>query len=178
MRLIRQLLTEALALSVAGVLSGLCAAWALYRAMVSLYPGTLPRIAEGGATGAVLLFAVILATLSAAFFGVDSGVWVIWPVNALVDVVVFSSPVVAALKNVATKSLISAQLSVFRISPFNPAEPSVSCQVPVVSLRSMSRATPWRGNSAPFMRSVVRQTKIQLLSLAIRSRDGSTWALP
>jgi predicted permease len=70
MRLIRQLLTEALALSVAGVLSGLCAAWALYRAMVSLYPGTLPRIAEGGATGAVLLFAVILATLSAAFFGV------------------------------------------------------------------------------------------------------------
>jgi len=43
---------------------------ALCRSMVALYPGTLPRMAEGGATGAVLLFAVTLATLSAAFFGV------------------------------------------------------------------------------------------------------------
>jgi putative ABC transport system permease protein len=70
MRLIRQLLTEALALSVTGVFLGLCAASALYRTMVALYPGTLPRVAEGGAAGAVLLFAVILAMLSVAFFGV------------------------------------------------------------------------------------------------------------
>jgi predicted permease len=70
MRLVRQLLTEALVLSFGGVLLGLGAAWALCRSMVALYPGTLPRMAEGGATGAVLLFAVTLATLSAAFFGV------------------------------------------------------------------------------------------------------------
>jgi hypothetical protein len=50
---------------------------------------------------------------------------VVWPVNALEDVVVFSKPVVAALRNVAAKSLISAQLSVLRMSPFRPAEPSV-----------------------------------------------------
>jgi putative ABC transport system permease protein len=70
MRLVRQLLTEALVLSFSGVLLGLCAAWAFCRTMVALYPGTLPRIAEGGGAGIVLLFAVSLATLSAAFFGV------------------------------------------------------------------------------------------------------------
>ena len=70
MRLVRQLLTEALVLSFCGALLGLGAAWALCRGMVALYPGTLPRMAEGGATSAVLLFAVALATMSAAFFGV------------------------------------------------------------------------------------------------------------
>jgi predicted permease len=70
MRLVRQLLTEALVLSFCGALVGLGAAWALCRGMVALYPGTLPRMAEGGATSAVLLFAVALATVSAAFFGV------------------------------------------------------------------------------------------------------------
>lgn len=70
MRLVRQLLTEALVLSFVGALLGFGASRALCRSMVALYPGTLPRMAEGGATGAVLLFAVSLATLSAAFFGV------------------------------------------------------------------------------------------------------------
>ena len=70
MRLVRQLLTEVLVFSLAGVLLGLGAAWALFRSMVAFYPGTLPRVAEGGTTVAVLLFAVALATGSAAFFGV------------------------------------------------------------------------------------------------------------
>jgi putative ABC transport system permease protein len=69
-RLVRQLLTEALVLALAGALLGLCAAWALSRSMVALYPGTLPRVAEGGQGGAVLVFALVLAALSAAFFGI------------------------------------------------------------------------------------------------------------
>ncbi len=68
-RLVRQLLTEALVLALAGSAIGLGAAQALFRALISLYPGTLPRVAEGGAGGAVLAFALATATLSAAFFG-------------------------------------------------------------------------------------------------------------
>jgi putative ABC transport system permease protein len=70
MRLVRQLLTEALVLALAGTLLGLGAGWALSRGMVALYPGTLPRVAEGGADGAVLLFAMAVAILSTVFFGV------------------------------------------------------------------------------------------------------------
>jgi putative ABC transport system permease protein len=70
MRLIRQLFTEALVLAAAGAALGVGAVWVLARSMVALYPGTLPRVAEGGAGGAVLLFAVAIATLSAAFFGI------------------------------------------------------------------------------------------------------------
>ena len=69
-RLVRQLLTEALVLALAGSLLGLAAAWALSRGMIALYPGTLPRVAEGGTSGAVLVFALVLAALSAAFFGI------------------------------------------------------------------------------------------------------------
>ena len=47
-RLVRQFLTEALVLALAGALLGLGAAWALSRGMIALYPGTLPRVAEGG----------------------------------------------------------------------------------------------------------------------------------
>ena len=69
-RLVRQLLTEALVLALAGALLGLGAAWALSRSMIALYPGTLPRVAEGGTSGAVLVFALTLAILTAAFFGI------------------------------------------------------------------------------------------------------------
>jgi hypothetical protein len=37
--------------------------------------------------------------------------------------------VAAAERKVEANNLISAQLSVLRMSPFRPAEPSVSCQV-------------------------------------------------
>jgi putative ABC transport system permease protein len=69
-RLVRQLLTEALVLALAGALLGLGAAWVLSRSMIALYPGTLPRVAEGGEGGAVLVFALTLTALSAAFFGI------------------------------------------------------------------------------------------------------------
>ena len=69
-RLVRQFLTEALVLALAGALLGLGAAWALSRGMIALYPGTLPRVAEGGTSGAVLVFALTLAILTAAFFGI------------------------------------------------------------------------------------------------------------
>jgi putative ABC transport system permease protein len=69
-RLVRQLLTEALVLALAGAVLGIGAAWALSRSMIALYPGTLPRVAEGGEGGAVLIFALSLAVLTAAFFGI------------------------------------------------------------------------------------------------------------
>lgn len=68
-RLVRQLLTEALVLALGGGLIGLGLAGALSRALIALYPGTLPRVAEGGEGGALLVFALATATLSAAFFG-------------------------------------------------------------------------------------------------------------
>ena len=46
-RLVRQLLTEALVLALAGALLGLGAAWALSHGMIALYPGTLPRVGRG-----------------------------------------------------------------------------------------------------------------------------------
>ncbi|HSW51476.1 MAG TPA: ABC transporter permease [Bryobacteraceae bacterium] len=69
-RLVRQLLTEALVLALAGTLLGVGAGWALSRSMEALYQGTLPRAAEGDTAAAVLLFAVAIAILSTAFFGV------------------------------------------------------------------------------------------------------------
>ena len=69
-RLVRQFLTESLVLAMAGALLGLGAAWALSRGMIALYPGTLPRVAEGGTSAAVLGFALTLAALSAVFFGI------------------------------------------------------------------------------------------------------------
>lgn len=70
MRLVRQLLSEALVLAATGSLLGLAAAWALVRLMVGLYPGTIPRLDEGGAYAPVLGFSLALTVLSAVAFSV------------------------------------------------------------------------------------------------------------
>jgi putative ABC transport system permease protein len=68
-RLFRQLFTESLILALVGSLAGLVAASTLSRAMVAFYPGALPRVTEGGERIPVLVFAMIIAGLSAVFFG-------------------------------------------------------------------------------------------------------------
>jgi putative ABC transport system permease protein len=68
-RLIRQLITEALLVSVAGGAAGLLSAQALSRIIVGLYPDAIPRAGESGSTGVVLAFALATTILSGLLFG-------------------------------------------------------------------------------------------------------------
>ena len=68
-RVVRQLLAEALALSLAGAVAGTgVAVWGLY-AMLKLYPSNLPRAAEIGLDNRVLIFTVALAAVTGIIFG-------------------------------------------------------------------------------------------------------------
>jgi putative ABC transport system permease protein len=68
-RIVRQLVTESLALSVGGAVLGVVfAAWAL-SGVLRLYPDTLPRVQEVGIDYRVLLFTVALAFVTAILFG-------------------------------------------------------------------------------------------------------------
>ena len=68
-RVIRQLLAEALALSLAGAVLGTAvASWGL-SAMLKLYPSNLPRAAEVGIDYRVLLFTAALAAATGVIFG-------------------------------------------------------------------------------------------------------------
>jgi predicted permease len=68
-RLVRQLLTESLAMSLAGgVLGLLCAGWAS-RALLLLVPSNRRPIVETPVDGGVLIFTIALAALAAAVFG-------------------------------------------------------------------------------------------------------------
>jgi putative ABC transport system permease protein len=68
-RLVRQLLTEATLLSVAGASIGLLLALLGKSFLRFLPPGTLPRSDEVSLNGEVILFCICLAILSAVFFG-------------------------------------------------------------------------------------------------------------
>jgi len=68
-RVVRQLLAEAVALSLAGAVVGTAlAVWGL-SAMLKLYPSNLPRAAEIGIDYRVLLFTVTLAAVTGVIFG-------------------------------------------------------------------------------------------------------------
>ncbi len=68
-RLVRQLLTESLVVSLLGGACGLAlAVWAT-RAFVSLAPASIPRLGEVGIDGRVALFAFLLSTATAVLFG-------------------------------------------------------------------------------------------------------------
>ena len=69
-RLVRQLLTENLALSLAGAGAGTALAWYAVRLLRVLNPGNLPRIDAVRLNAPVLGFAIVLAILTAVFFGV------------------------------------------------------------------------------------------------------------
>jgi predicted permease len=69
-RLVRQLLTENLALSLAGAAAGTGLAWYAVRLLRLLNPGNLPRIDAVRLNAPVLGFTVVMAILTAVLFGV------------------------------------------------------------------------------------------------------------
>ena len=68
-RLLRQLLTESMLVSLAGGAVGLLLAWAGVRALVAADIGNLPRSDEIGIDGAVMVFTLIVALLAGVLFG-------------------------------------------------------------------------------------------------------------
>jgi predicted permease len=68
-RVVRQLITEAMLLSLMGGAGGLLAAQVILRGMISLYPGAIPRMAEGGSAWLVYLFAFGVTVLCGLLFG-------------------------------------------------------------------------------------------------------------
>jgi predicted permease len=69
-RIIRQLLSESLVLSIAGAILGLALAWAGIKLLIALAPANLPRLDAVGIDPMVLLFATLAAIVAAALFGV------------------------------------------------------------------------------------------------------------
>jgi predicted permease len=74
-RLIRQALTESLALSAVGGACGLALGWAGTRALVRLQPGEMLRVHDFGLDHAVLGYVVGITVLSALIFGVAPALW-------------------------------------------------------------------------------------------------------
>jgi putative ABC transport system permease protein len=68
-RLLRQLLTESVMLSLAGGVLGLTLAWGGLRALLALKGGNLPRADEIGIDGTVMLFTLAISVLTGLLFG-------------------------------------------------------------------------------------------------------------
>jgi len=68
-RLIRQLLTESVLLSIMGTVVGLLLVYGGIRLLVSLYADNIPRVAESNVGGTVLVFAASLSLLTSLLFG-------------------------------------------------------------------------------------------------------------
>jgi predicted permease len=68
-RLIRQMLTESLALAWLGGVAGCGIAWALMRVLVAMAPEGLLRVDRTGVDGRVLLFALAASMVAALLFG-------------------------------------------------------------------------------------------------------------
>jgi putative ABC transport system permease protein len=69
-RVVRQLVTEAAVLSLAGAVAGIASAQVLSQAIAALYPDVIPRSGEGGSSWIVYAFALAVTLLSALLFGV------------------------------------------------------------------------------------------------------------
>ncbi|QOY90769.1 ADOP family duplicated permease [Paludibaculum fermentans] len=69
-RVMRQLVTEAMALSLAGGAAGLLLSQLLYGVIVGLYPDTIPRTANSAPDWIIYLFALGLTILTGLLFGV------------------------------------------------------------------------------------------------------------
>jgi putative ABC transport system permease protein len=68
-RLVRQLLSESILLSVCGGAPGVFLAAALLPAVRSISPGAVPRLAEAKIDGAVLIFSLLLCVITGIVFG-------------------------------------------------------------------------------------------------------------
>jgi putative ABC transport system permease protein len=69
-RLIRQLVTESLLLSVLGAVLGLALAFAAVRALITVLPPGVPRAEEIAVNGPVLVFTVFVAMVTGVLFGI------------------------------------------------------------------------------------------------------------
>jgi putative ABC transport system permease protein len=68
-RIVRQLLSESILLSVCGGALGVCFAAALMPVFRTLSPGTLPRLDEANINGIVLIFSLLLCFITGIVFG-------------------------------------------------------------------------------------------------------------
>ena len=68
-RLVRQVLTESLVLSILGGLAGVLLAWAATAALVALAPTEIPRADEIRMDSSILIFAVVISIITGALFG-------------------------------------------------------------------------------------------------------------
>jgi putative ABC transport system permease protein len=69
-RLLRQMLTESLLLSLAGGILGLLVTFGTVRGIVRLCPADIPRLKDTGVDGMVLAFTLVVSALTGLFFGV------------------------------------------------------------------------------------------------------------
>ncbi len=69
-RLLRQLLTEAVVLGAAGAVVGLAIAYLATRALVAVQPADIPRLEEVGVNGAVVAFTFAIALATSLAFGI------------------------------------------------------------------------------------------------------------
>jgi putative ABC transport system permease protein len=73
-RLVRQLLSESILLSLLGCACGVGLAFTLMPALRSISPGTVPRIAEARIDNTVLIYSLLLCTVTAFVFGLAPAV--------------------------------------------------------------------------------------------------------
>jgi predicted permease len=105
-RLLSQMLTEALLLSILGIIVGCGVGWALLKVFVSLAPKGIPYIDQAHLDGRVLGFAIAIALLSGIAFGSAP----LWSVELLRERVFRN--VTGAGRARARQALLVAQLSV------------------------------------------------------------------
>ena len=68
-RIVRQLLTESVLLSLFGGVTGLLLAWCGIRTLLALSPGNIPRLNAISINGEMLLFALVVSLVTAILFG-------------------------------------------------------------------------------------------------------------
>lgn len=75
MRLVRQALTESLVLSLLGGIVGLGLGWWGTRMLIRLEPEDMLRVKDFGVDGQVLLYVVLVTTVSGLLFGIAPALW-------------------------------------------------------------------------------------------------------
>ena len=68
-RVFRQLITEAIVLSMAGGIAGILSGQVLSHLIITLYPGAIPRSGEGGSQTIIYAFAIGITIISGLLFG-------------------------------------------------------------------------------------------------------------
>ena len=77
-RIVRQLLTESLVLSLLATVLGVALAWVGIRFLVGAAPDGIPRLAEARIDGGVLAFALFISLISSVVFGLVPALRAVW----------------------------------------------------------------------------------------------------